>query len=47
MRDGKFRHPHRTIGKIRHQPRSGRWVYMDDEIFCHPLVVALRHAWLF
>jgi hypothetical protein len=45
--DGKFRHSHGTIGKICHQHRSGRWVYVDDGIFRHPHVVGLRHAQAF
>jgi hypothetical protein len=45
--DGKCPHPHRTIGHIRHQHRSGRWVYVDDGNFRYPNVVGLRHAWLF
>jgi hypothetical protein len=44
MGDGKLRHPHETIGKIRHQHRSGRWIYVGDGIFRHPHVVGLRHA---
>jgi hypothetical protein len=47
MSDGKCRHPRRTIGKIRHQHRLGRWICVDDGIFRHPHVVGLRHAWLF
>jgi hypothetical protein len=47
MGDGKFRHPHITIGKLRQQHSSGRWVYVDDGIFRHPHDMGLRHAWLF
>jgi hypothetical protein len=43
--DGKIRHPHRTIGKIRHP--SSRWIYMDDGIFRHIHVLVLRHARFF
>jgi hypothetical protein len=28
-------HIERTIGKIPHPHRSGRWIYVDDGIFCH------------
>jgi hypothetical protein len=47
--DGKFRHPHKTIGKILHIQRSGRSIYVDDGIFRHiPVhVLVLSHAWLF
>jgi hypothetical protein len=44
MGDGKFRHPRRTIRKIRHQHRSGRCVYGDEGIFRHPRVVGLRNS---
>jgi hypothetical protein len=34
--DGKFRHPHRSVGKIRQQHSSGRSSYMIAGIFRHP-----------
>jgi hypothetical protein len=47
VEDGKFCHPHRSIGKIHHQHRSVRLIYVDDGIFSHPRVWGQRHAWLF
>jgi hypothetical protein len=47
MGDGKFRHLHRSIGKIRRQQRSGRSCSVDDAIFRPPHFSDLRHAWLF
>jgi hypothetical protein len=38
---------HRMIGKIRHQQRSGRSIYVNDGIFRHPDVSGLRHSWFF
>jgi hypothetical protein len=45
--NGKFRHPPRSIGKIRHQHRLGRSIYVDGGFFRPMHVSGLRHAWLF
>jgi hypothetical protein len=46
--DGKFRHPHGSIGKIRHQHRLGRSItYVDGGLFRPIHVSGLHHAWLF
>jgi hypothetical protein len=44
--DGKFRRPHRSSGLIYVDGGFFRLFYVDDDIFHHPYVVGLRHAWL-